>query len=103
MGTKRDDYMGKLKAILAKWDSVIERMQFKALNAGMRSKELCEQQVDGMKANRRKIGEKMDELRKTSGAAWTDLNEGVVKSRLDLDQAAEAAREEAEESASVSP
>jgi len=39
---------------------------------------------------------------KTSGAAWTDLNEGVVKSRLDLDQAAEAAREEAEESASVS-
>ena len=96
MSTKRDAYMGKLKGIFEKWNAVIDLMQAKIQNAQTGTRVQYEKQVDGMKAKRHEIGVKVDELHKVSGAAWEDLKDGVVESRLALGEAMLAAKDEFE-------
>lgn len=92
MGDKRDAYAQKLKGQIDQWNTDIDKLREKAGKMGADTKAEMQKQVEGLKAKRKELEEKLTPLQKAGGEAWEDLKGGTNQALKALGDAVAAAK-----------
>ena len=80
MSTKRDAYVGKLKAQLDEWNTDIDKLAAKAAQAEAKAKIEYQNQLDDLRAKRDDVRDKLLAVQQAGEGAWEDLKEGLENS-----------------------
>jgi predicted chitinase len=80
MSTKRDAYVGKLKAQLDEWNTDIDKLAAKAAQAEAKAKIEYQNQLDDLRAKRDDVRDKLLAMQQAGEGAWEDLKEGLENS-----------------------
>jgi hypothetical protein len=80
MSTKRDAYVGKLKAQLDEWNTDIDKLAAKAALAEAKARIEYQNQLDDLRAKRDDVRDKLLAVQQAGEGAWEDLKEGLENS-----------------------
>jgi uncharacterized coiled-coil DUF342 family protein len=80
MTEKRDAYVQQLKAKMDEWNAEIDKLQAKTDQAEAEAKIEYHEQIEGLRAKRKEVEDKMAELQQTGEGAWEDLKQGLENS-----------------------
>lgn len=83
MGLK-EAYLANREAELKEWDAKILQLEAKAKQAQAQVKILYYEQLEGLRAKRTTVREKLHDLKLSSGAAWESLKIGLENAWQDL-------------------
>ena len=73
----RDAYVQKLKAQIDDWNADIAKLEAKAGQAAADARVKYEQSLDSLRADRDKVGEKIEQIQKSSDDAWEEFQAGA--------------------------
>ena len=73
----RDAYVQKLKAQIDDWNADIAKLEAKAGQAAADARVKYEQSLDSLRADRDKVGEKIEQIQKSSDDAWEEVQAGA--------------------------
>lgn len=80
MSEKRDANIQNLKAKIDEWNAELERLTAKANQAEGEVKAGYHQQAEELRAKRKGIEQRIEDLKDASDSAWEDLKQGVETS-----------------------
>ncbi len=89
--TMKDAYVQKIQARLNAWDSEIEGLRAKAIEANADARIAIEEQIVAVEQQQREAQQKLDELRQSNEDAWGDLKAGAESAWMSLEKAVESA------------
>lgn len=75
--SKRDAYIQKLHAKIDEWNADIDKIVAKAQQVEADSKIEYQQQIDGLKRQRREVENKLADLKRSGEDAWEDVQSGL--------------------------
>ena len=73
----RDAYVQKLKAQIDDWKADIAKFEAKAGQAAADARVKYEQSLDSLRADRDKVGEKIEQIQQSSDDAWEEFQAGA--------------------------
>ncbi len=89
--TMKDAYVQKIQARLNAWDSEIESLKAKAIEANADARIAIEEQIVAVEKQQKEAQQKLDELRQSNEDAWGDLKAGAESAWMSLEKAIENA------------
>lgn len=73
----RDEYVATMKKQLDEWNAKLGEMEAQMQSAQSAARARFIAQVDGLRAQRDAMMQRMGEIRGSSDAAWADMSKGV--------------------------
>lgn len=89
--TTKEAYVQKIQARLNAWDSEIEGLKAKAMEANADARIAIEEQIVAVERQQKEAQQKLDELRQANEDAWGDLKAGAESAWMSLGKAVENA------------
>lgn len=83
------DDLVRLKALLTEWDAQFEELTSKAARAKTQTRAEYRKQLQAMADKRMAISEKLEDLRRKTGAVWNDLKSAIENAWDELCQETE--------------
>ena len=90
--SKRDEYVGKLKAQLDQWNTEVAKWEAKAQKAQAGARDEYEKQLKEVRRQRDQALEQMKRVQAATGEAWVDLVRGADDAWAKMREALEKAR-----------
>lgn len=91
MTENKDAYVEKLQAKMDEWNAEIDRLEAKARQAKADSKINYEKELENLRAKRRDLQEKIDQVQQSGKGAWEDLKAGIEAAGQALEMAVKSA------------
>jgi hypothetical protein len=91
MDTNRDEYQKKIEAQIHAWETRLERLKAKADKAGAGARKELHKQVEELRALQAPAKKYLEQLRATSGRAWSEVIGEVEEGWMKLNVAIETA------------
>lgn len=88
---KKDAYVKKLHAKMDEWNAQIDKLAAKAQQAKADTKIAYEEDMEDLRAKRKKLKDKIEQVQKSSGDAWGDFKAGIELAWESLDTAVKSA------------
>lgn len=90
--SKRDEYIGKLKAQLEEWNAQTAQWEVKAREAQENFRADYEKQLEAFRRHRDEALEQMRRVQSATGDAWVELAKGADEAWSKMREAFEKAR-----------
>jgi len=90
--SKRDEYVGKLKAQLDQWNTEVAKWEAKAQKAQAGARVVYETQLKEVRRQRDQALEQMKRVQAATGDAWVDLVRGADEAWAKMRESLEKAR-----------
>ena len=90
--SKRDEYVGKLKAQLDQWNTEVAKWEAKAQKAQAGARDEYEKQLKEVRRQRDQALEQMKRVQAATSDAWVDLVRGADEAWAKMREALEKAR-----------
>ena len=81
---ERKEYIDKMAEQLRSWDNEITKYQQKAAQMNENVKQKYQDEVTKLKARKKQVQQKLDELKSSSDSAWKELKNGFDRSWKEL-------------------
>ena len=94
MSKQRDAYVQKMKARLDEWNAEIDRIQARIDQADAESKIEYNKQLDELRAKRKEVEDRLEEVRQAGESSWNDLKQGLENSWEILKKSVDRAKSE---------
>jgi hypothetical protein len=91
MQTNRDEYQKKIEAQIAAWETRLEGLKAKADKAGAGARKELDKQLDELRALQAPARKYLEQLRATSGRAWSEVKGEVEETWMKLSVTVESA------------
>ena len=91
MSKSKEAYRDKMQAELDQYRARIDMLRAKAAESSADARIEYERQLDGLEERRQQMQARLDELGRTSGAAFDDMKKGIASAWHDLGQAVDQA------------
>lgn len=89
--SQKKAYEQKMDAQIKEWQAKIDVLKAKAEKAGADQKVKYYENIESLKAKKKNVEEKLNQLKTSGENAWDELKEGVEKAWDDLKGAVESA------------
>ena len=90
--SKRDEYVGKLKAKLDAWNADIDRLKTRAEGAAAATRKEYQEHIGNLQARRKDFEEKLHKLGQAAESAWEDMKSGADTAAEALGAAVKSAK-----------
>ena len=92
MAPKRQKYIDRMTRDLGEWTGTIEEYEVRASRGPIELQPDYERSIRDLEGKRDLLSNKLEELKKTDGDAWMDIEAGVETAKHELRDAFETAR-----------
>jgi chromosome segregation ATPase len=94
MSDQRDAYVQKMKAKLDEWSSEIDRIEARIDQADAESKIEYNKRLEDLRAKRKEVENRLEEVQRAGESGWTDLKQGLENSWEILKKSLDRAKSE---------
>jgi len=94
MTDQRDAYAQKMKAKLDEWSSEIDRIEARIDQADAESKIEYNKRLEDLRAKRKEVENRLEEVQRAGENGWTDLKQGLENSWEILKKSLDRAKSE---------